>query len=235
MCIYSTRSRSNQARIWFHKSLSKANSPIKCFSLFCLIEIHLNINNNEWVYSHAVQYRPTATINHLVNMNNNFNHSELRRRAHKMNCILWMSIWVWVQLSAAANECECLRVSISVFTWQSLLFYCDLLAKTERERERVINAEQQSAQQEQQQKISTWENLWAIAIAMWQRVELGCCGCGTAALRQWAEPAKLLCGARMRHVWQSGRAGGGNRQVQQQQPRKWKFIVRKWRKDSSVS
>lgn len=123
---------------WFHKSLSKANSPIKYFSLFCLIEIHLNINN-EWVYSNAVQQtdQQTATINHLVNMNNNFNHSELRRRAHMMNCILWMTIWVWVQLSAAANECECMRVRISVFTWQSLLFYCDLLAnQKERQKER---------------------------------------------------------------------------------------------------
>lgn len=86
------------------------------------------------VFECSATDRPTATINHLVNMNNNFNHSELRRRAHMMNCILWMTIWVWVQLSAAANECEWVRVRISVFTWQSLLFYCDLLAMQKRER-----------------------------------------------------------------------------------------------------
>lgn len=94
-------------------------------------------------------------------------------------------------LSVSATECGCqwVWVSISVFTWQSLLFYCDLLAKRkERERD-TINAKQQSAQQEQQQKISTWENLWAIAIAMWQRA--GSWVAAVVALPHWDNERSL--------------------------------------------
>lgn len=193
MCLYSTCSRTNQARILVSQKPQQSKLPHQVFFFVLLNRNPFEYQQRMSVYECSATDRPTATINHLVNINNNFNHSELRRRAHMMNCILWMTIWVWVQLSAAANECEWVRVRISVFTWQSLLFYCDLLAmQKKRERERMrdtINAEQQSAHQEQQQKISTWENLWAIAIAMWQRLKL------ELGLRLWHCRTETMSGA----------------------------------------
>lgn len=47
-----------------------------------------------------------------------------------------MDVCLWGRVSVGGCKWMRVRVRISVFTWQSLLFYCDLLANRERERKR---------------------------------------------------------------------------------------------------